>query len=141
MVANQLVGKQVATPAVVLSDMSKVVLTAIMDGVNLAKDVAAVLGLKTSVVTGTIAGLKRQELVIVDADKHLLPTATAKVLLGIKPTARTGRSEGKAARAREIFNSNPGAPRQEVLNRFMTELGLSKSGASTYYQNCRHQGG
>lgn len=60
-----------------------------------------------------------------------------------KPTTiiRTPRSESKTAKAEQMFNSNPGAQRSEVIQRFESELGLTPKGASTYYQTMRKRAG
>ena len=48
----------------------------------------------------------------------------------------------KAQRAQDIFNQIGGtAPRKEVIKRFTEEVGLSVSGASTYYQNMKAKAG
>ena len=48
----------------------------------------------------------------------------------------------KAERAQAIFNEIGGtAPRKEVIARFTNEVGLSVSGASTYYQNMKAKAG
>lgn len=48
----------------------------------------------------------------------------------------------KAQRAQEIFNEIGGKePRKVVINRFVEEVGLSVSGASTYYQNMKAKAG
>lgn len=40
----------------------------------------------------------------------------------------------KVDRARELFNKMDGAPRRDVVHAFTKDIGLTTSGASTYYQ-------
>ena len=48
----------------------------------------------------------------------------------------------KAQIAQDIFNEIGGtAARKDVINRFVNEVGLSVSGASTYYQNFKSKAG
>ena len=48
----------------------------------------------------------------------------------------------KAARAQEIFNEiGRTQPRKVVISRFVSEVELSPSGASTYYQNMKKNAG
>jgi hypothetical protein len=57
-----------------------------------------------------------------------------------KPSPRQGATNVKKIDvARDIFASARGQPRRVVVGRFMREAGLSKAGASTYYQSLRTQ--
>lgn len=59
-----------------------------------------------------------------------------------RPTRRlaleaAARTPTKTSIAWAIFESNPKAPRAQLIARFMAEAQLTKAGASTYYQNFR----
>lgn len=47
------------------------------------------------------------------------------------------RTETKAEKAEVIFRNNLTLSRKEIVNLFMTELGMSSAGASTYHQNMK----
>ena len=47
---------------------------------------------------------------------------------------RRTSSNSKVDRAREVFNNMEGAARREVVEAFVKQVGLTPSGASTYYQ-------
>ena len=47
---------------------------------------------------------------------------------------RAGVQTSKVDQAREIFNRMEGSARREVVESFVKEVGLTASGASTYYQ-------
>lgn len=51
---------------------------------------------------------------------------------------RKPRTGTKAEKCREIFEANKGAERKDVLAKFV-KIGLSKAGASTYYQNIKKE--
>lgn len=57
----------------------------------------------------------------------------------VKHTNRvpTLRGTSKKDQAQTIFNANPNMARSTMINLFMTEVHLTKSGASTYYYNCK----
>ncbi len=48
-----------------------------------------------------------------------------------------GRDTTKKAKAMNIYIENPNAPRGLVIQRFIVDVGLTKAGASTYYENFR----
>ena len=90
---------------------------------------------------GESAGMKMLVDAVVDAGA---PTAETKIEVSTptpapakKAKAATGTS--KKAQALAIFNEVVAAKgtRQEVIQRFQKEVGLSLNGANTYYQNCR----
>ena len=43
----------------------------------------------------------------------------------------------KKERALAIMKKNPGLARKEYIEMFMTEIGMTKAGAGTYYFNCK----
>jgi hypothetical protein len=56
-------------------------------------------------------------------------------------TIRTARGESKVVQATRIFCQMSNFSRRFVIQRFISELGLTDKGASTYYQNCRKNAG
>ena len=55
-----------------------------------------------------------------------------------KTAPRAGGNANKKTRAHVIYRSENGN-KAECINRFMTELNMSKAGATTYYYNCRKE--
>lgn len=53
---------------------------------------------------------------------------------GAPRAAKTGT---KLAKARTLFKANSGAGREAIVAMFITELNMTKSGATTYYYNCK----
>lgn len=49
--------------------------------------------------------------------------------------------ESKMSKAVEIFTRLNGSPRKDVISAIQSELGMSKAGASTYYQNAKKRAG
>lgn len=47
------------------------------------------------------------------------------------------KAPSKADVARAIFAEMTGAARKDVIARFISEAGLTKAGAATYYQNLK----
>lgn len=49
--------------------------------------------------------------------------------------------DSKTDKAREIYLSNPGLTRKELIDKFIDEAGLTPAGASTYHQNIKNEFG
>ena len=47
------------------------------------------------------------------------------------------KKESKSSKALAIYKEMEGAARKDVIARYISELGMSKAGASTYYQNAK----
>ena len=52
---------------------------------------------------------------------------------------KAAKPESKAEKARAIFKMMKGAARKDVIAAFMKDAGLSKAGASTYFQNIKKE--
>lgn len=50
---------------------------------------------------------------------------------------KTVKEPSKAVRAMELYSSAEDKSRSHMMEVFMTELGMTKNGASTYYYNCK----
>lgn len=115
-----------------LSANGKSILSAIAGGNTTTSAVATQMGVKVQVVTGSLAGLKKSNYVNVDAGVMSLTRE------GRKACGITG-GETKVFKAATIFKNGVKAKlaRKDIVEQFMTELGMSKAGASTYYQNVK----
>jgi len=72
------------------------------------------------------------------AKKAEAPAKPAKVKAEPKP--RTPRSDSKTALARVVFARMHGnSPRKDVIAAFISEVGLTANGASTYYQKLKRE--
>jgi len=56
-----------------------------------------------------------------------------------RATATTASTGGmtKAQQCKAIYDANRTASRAEVIEMFISQVGMTKAGASTYYQNCK----
>lgn len=63
------------------------------------------------------------------------PTETKEPEPGIKKTQYTVRPGSKMEKAIEVFNSMLDKPRQEVIDKLISEAKLTPSGAKTYFSN------
>lgn len=132
-----------------LSSNSKSIMTALLAGPALSRAVAASTGLAVPVVTGSLAGLKKNGFVEVLPSKELkLTQAGVKVLTpaqaaskAVQPvTATRSKGDVKAAAA-AIVAEEVGSKRAVIVKRFVDELGMSPQGASTYhYMLCGQRG-
>lgn len=123
-----------------LSNNSKAIMSALVAGPARSKAVASVAGLALPVVTGSLAGLKKNGFVEVLDTKELKLTEAGIQILNparaIVEYAKAKRSKGdRKAAAVKIVESMPGAKRAEIVKRFVEELGMSPQGASTYHYN------
>jgi predicted methyltransferase len=112
-----------------LSANAKMIVTALATSANSPAKLAEQLGVKIQVVTGSMAGLKKSGIVTFSEGVMAL-TAEGKKLA-------TPAKVNKTTKALAIYNEGVAAksPRKTIITRYMNELGLSKAGASTYYQN------
>lgn len=139
-----------------LSDNNKAIMTALVAGPALSKDVAAVAGLALPVVTGSLAGLKKngfvevldsKELKLTEAGIQILnpPRAIIEVaqptLKGPVELPKRSKGDRKAAAVKIVESMPAGSKRADIVKRFMSELGMSAQGASTYhYMLCGQRG-
>lgn len=135
-----------------LSVNSKSIMTALLAGPALSSAVAGTTGLAVPVVTGSLAGLKKngfvevlptKELKLTQAGIKLLTPAEAVVEVAKrKEVATVGRSKGDVkAAAAVIVAEEVGSKRAVIVKRFIDELGMSPTGASTYHYNmCGNKG-
>ena len=65
------------------------------------------------------------------------PVVTAPVVQ--KPTIAQPGVGSKVERCKAIFLRMSGASRKDIIDAFVLEVGMTKSGASTYYQNIKSQ--
>ena len=133
-----------------LSISSNLIMKHLLAGEALSKDVATATGLALPVVTGSLAGLKKngfievlptKQLKLTQAGVQVLTPAQA-IIEYAKPVVVTTRSKGdvKAAAAR-IAAEEVGSKRAVIVKRFIDELGISPQGASTYHYNmCGNKG-
>lgn len=56
-------------------------------------------------------------------------------------TARKPPSDTKKEKAKRIYSENLGRPRNEIIEKFIDKCGLTRAGASTYYQNIKRESG
>jgi DNA-binding MarR family transcriptional regulator len=120
-----------------LSATAKNIMTTLLAGSFLSKEVATKLEVATTVVTGSLAGLKKNGFVEVLADNKLQLTAAGKKLVAPVEVVSTvmGRKGDKKAAAAAIVAAMPGASRKDIMARLMNHLGMSSTQASTYHYN------
>ena len=127
-----------------LSVNSKSIMTALLAGPALSSAVAGTTGLAVPVVTGSLAGLKKNGFVEVLPTKQLkltqagiqVLTPAQAVVEYAKPQAAATRSKGDVkAAAAAIVAEEVGSKRAVIVKRFVDELGMSPQGASTYHYN------
>lgn len=120
-----------------LSTNSKNILTALLAGAILSKEVAEKLEVKITVVTGSLAGLKKNGFVTVLEDKRVELTAEGRKLVApveVVSTTFSKKGDKKVAAAR-IIGTMPGASRKDIMKRLMDDLSMSSAQASTYHYN------
>ena len=133
-----------------LSISSNLIMKHLLAGAALSKDVASATGLAVPVVTGSLAGLKKNGFVEVLPTKQLkltqagiqVLTPAQAIIEYAKPVVVAARSKGdvKAAAVR-IAAEEVGSKRAVIVKRFIDELGMSPQGASTYHYNmCGNKG-
>jgi DNA-binding MarR family transcriptional regulator len=120
-----------------ISATSKNIMSALLAGSILSKEVAAKLEVKTVVVTGSLAGLKKNGFVEVLTDGKLhLTDAGRKIVAPVEVVSTTFTKKGdKKAAAARIVAAMPGSSRKAIMTRLMAELGMSSTQASTYHYN------
>lgn len=136
-----------------LSTNSKSIMSALLAGPALSSSVATTTGLAVPVVTGSLAGLKKNGFVEVLATRELkltkagiqVLTPAQAVVEYAKPqavVATVSRSKGDVkAKAAAIAAEEVGSKRATIVKRFIDELGMSPQGASTYhYMLCGRRG-
>lgn len=126
-----------------LSTTSKNIMTALLTGALLSKEVADSLGVKTTVVTGSLAGLKKNGFVEVTDSKLSLTEAGRKLVapvVEVVSTTLSHKGDKKVAAAR-IIGTMPGASRKDIIARFVADLGMSGAQASTYHYNLTGKNG
>jgi hypothetical protein len=82
------------------------------------------------------------EPVIVDSTPVLTasqPAVEPKAAPAVEPAVAEApvKAASKKDRAVAIYKTMAGKPRKEIVAAFMSQLGLSAPGASTYHQNCK----
>lgn len=129
-----------------ISANSKSIMSALLAGPALSSAVAGATGLAVPVVTGSLAGLKKNGFVEVLPTKELKltqagilvmnpPRAIIEVANAVLANA-VARSKGDVkARAAAIVAQEAGSKRAVIVKRFIEELGMSPQGASTYHYN------
>lgn len=120
-----------------LSTTSKNIMTALLAGSFLSKEVAAKLNVNTTVVTGSLAGLKKNGFVEITNSKLSL-TAKGRALVApvsVEAVRYVRKGDKKEAASRIINGLGPGATRKDIMARLMSELGMSSAQASTYHYN------
>ena len=133
-----------------LSISSNLIMKHLLAGEALSKDVATATGLALPVVTGSLAGLKKngfievlptKQLKLTQAGVQVLTPAQA-IIEYAKPVVVTARSKGDVkAAATRIAAEEVGSKRAVIVKRFIDELGMSPQGASTYHYNmCGNKG-
>lgn len=133
-----------------LSNNSKAILAHLLTGPATCKDVAGAIGTSVTVVSGSLAALKKNGFVeilptnqlsltpvgvqIVSPDKVTAAPTAADV-----PTTKSVKDIKKGdvkEAAKKIVDSMPaGTKRAAYIKRFMEELNMTKDGASTYHYN------
>jgi DNA-binding MarR family transcriptional regulator len=120
-----------------LSTTSKNIMTALLAGAALSKDIAAKLEVKTVVVTGSLAGLKKNGFVEITDSKLSLTEAGRKLVAPVEVVSTTFSKKGdkKAAAAAIIASLGANATRKDIVSRLMSQLAMSAAQASTYHYN------
>ena len=151
--------------------MSKIQLTAnatkiaqaVAAGAMTTKAIAEATDLTTAAVTGTMATLKKNDVVVITDGNYALGKVGKTMFTNTKATkgekavkaakkadgekserkARAANPESKAFKSRELYTKllAEGKKRGEIVNEFMSQFGLSKAAASTYVQNARRSAG
>ena len=98
-----------------------------------ATEVAPVTDVKN--VTSTVTKIENP-VVIETKAKEVTPVTDVKNV-----TVEVPNSISKAQQALKMFDDSEDKSRKTMMNRFQTELGLTKAGASTYLQNIRKRRG
>jgi hypothetical protein len=132
-----------------VSATSRNIMTALVAGAALSKDVATSLNVKTVVVTGSLAGLKKNGYVEVQADGKLALTVAGMQFIspaaatpapaapGVTVVSTTINRKGamKAAAAAIVTRLGATASRKDIVAAFKAELAMSDAQASTYHYN------
>lgn len=120
-----------------LSTTSKNIMTTLLAGAALSKDVAATLNVKTVVVTGSLAGLKKNGFVEITDSKLSLTEAGRKLVAPVEVVSTTMSRKGdkKAAAAAIVAALGANAARKDIVSRLMSQLAMSAAQASTYHYN------
>lgn len=120
-----------------LSTTSKNIMTTLLAGAALSKDVATTLGVKTVVVTGSLAGLKKNGFVEITDGKLSLTEAGRKLVAPVEvvATVMSRKGDKKAAAAAIVASFGPGATRKDIVSRLISQLAMSPAQASTYHYN------
>lgn len=124
-----------------ITDKGQNVLNAIALGHHARGDIASYLNVSAPSVNGAINGLSRNGLVDIHESGDVFLTADAAEFVTVKVGSRgprAPRTGTKMEQARGVFAQYASKGRQTVLAQF-AKLGLTKAGASTYYQTLRHE--
>lgn len=135
-----------------LSISANLIMTHLMTGPATSKAVSTSSGLALPVVTGSLAGLKKNGFVEVLATKELkltqagiqILTPAQAVVEYAKPAmavvVKRNKGDQKAAAAK-IVTEEVDSKRAVIVKRFIDEMGMSPQGASTYhYMLCGQRG-
>ena len=118
-----------------LSENSKNILSIVALADLTSKEVAEQMKVALPVVTGSLAGLKKNGFIVVE-DSKLKATEAGREFVGIKVVATTIKKGDRKAQAVAILKSMAAdASRKDIMERFMKELDMSKAQASTYHYN------
>ena len=120
-----------------ISATSKNILSTLLVGALSSKEVGERLSVKTVVVTGSLAGLKKNGLVEVKTLGLLSLTEAGKKLVApVEVVATTMKRKGAVkAAAAAIIASMPAASRKDICAKLMADLEMSMAQASTYHYN------
>lgn len=133
-----------------VSENARNIMTALLAGDKMSKDVAEELSLKVPTVTGSLAGLKKNGFVEVLADGKLTLTVAGRqvvepVIVAPAPTEAapvvvvsttfSKKGDKKAAANAIVERLGTTASRKEIVAAFVAELGMSPMQASTYHYN------
>ena len=127
------------------------IINTIAKGTNTSKAVAEKMNISVAVVTGSLASLKKNNLVTVDNGvmsltkagfKYAYPGADKKQPTTASTTiSRKLRTGTKAELARSVFDNRGDKTRKVIINELISVAGLSKNGAATYLQNLKRKAG
>lgn len=67
--------------------------------------------------------------------KRIEPTKHVNTVPRVPVAHALPATGSKVARARQIIGQYPSAPRSQIIEMFISDVGLTKAGASTYYSN------
>lgn len=144
-----------------LNANAALILSTIANGATSSKEVAEQMDVKTAVVTGNMASLKKHNLIEVNEGVLSLTKAGKKFVGGEskpeKPTTKTAKKATSTANpktrkvqtgtkteaARAVFKEMHGkkdVQRKDIIAA-MVAIGLTKNGASTYIQNIKREMG